>query len=517
MGRCAAEVGIERSSINHNSKPMQKIWKSGLVALAVAVAVGGATYSFFSDTETSTGNTFTAGAIDLTVDSQQHYNNAVCVAGLWQLEPSATATVPQYPVIGSACDGTWAATNLGAQKFFNFTDVKPGDSGEDTISLHVDSNDAFACVDIDITKNDDVSTVDPETDAGDVAENALNNFDGELAQNLNFFAWADTGLTPGLQGSNVDTAEGDNIWQANELPLFSNGVGSASDVLGGRTYRLADAGTGALAGGSTSYIGLAWCAGNMTAAAGVITCDGSTMGNVAQTDSLVANVAFRVEQARNNPNFSCSRVVRRGDLETTSALAAKLNSKWFFYNDTNDTVMTLNQFSGLGGVNDIVAGPASVGAAQMTLDTGVNPRYNIATYKYADVKLSDIGSLKYRINDVNPSNGTPFLNFNIDFNNSDTWQNRLVQVPTGLVANTWTTVDALAGSWTYSGANWPAPNAQPGTTPKTWAQILADYPSAETRSTDSWFGVRVGQPGPAADTGYVDWIDFDGEITDFEN
>ncbi|QQR79177.1 MAG: hypothetical protein IPJ68_02795 [Candidatus Moraniibacteriota bacterium] len=513
---------------------MQKIWKSGLVALAVAVAVGGATYSFFSDTETSTGNTFTAGAIDLTVDSQQHYNNAVCVAGLWQLEPSATATVPQYPVIGSACDGTWAATNLGAQKFFNFADVKPGDSGEDTISLHVDSNDAFACVDIDITKNDDVSTVDPETDAGDAVENAGNNFDGELAQNLNFFAWADTGTTPGLQGSNVDTAEGDNIWQANELPLFSNGVGSASDVLGGRTYRLADAGTGALAGGSTSYIGLAWCAGNMTAAAGVITCDGSTMGNVAQTDSLVANVAFRVEQARNNPNFSCSRVVRQGDLaESLPELIAAPNS-WLFHNDSNDAafIMTTNQFAGTGGANEIVAGPDTVGAARFVLDNGTdplyigtnigNPRYNIATYKYKDVKLSDIGSLKYRIYDASASSQTPYLHFNVDFNNSDTWQRRLVQVPTGVAVNTWTTVDALAGNWTYSGPTWPVglvdiTGTTPGTTSRTWADVLANYPNAETRSTDSFFGVRVGHPGPIGETSFVDWIEFDGEVTDFEN
>ncbi len=512
---------------------MGKIWKSSLVVLAVAVAAGGATYSFFSDSETSVGNTFTAGAIDLTVDSQQHYNNAVCVPNTqtetvgdywWQLESNKTASVPQYPVIGSPCDGTWAATNLGAQKFFNFADVKPGDSGENTISLHVDSNDAYACVDVDITKNDDVTTVDPETDAGDAVENALNNFDGELAQNLNFFAWADTGLTPGLQGSNVDVTEGDNIWQSVELPLFSNGVGSASDVLGGRTYTLADAGTGALVGGSTNYIGLAWCAGNMTAVGGVITCDGSTMGNVVQTDSLVANVAFRVEQARNNPNFSCARVVRRDDLAENLTELGAAPSSWLFWNDTNDTVMTLNQFSGTGGVNDIVAGPDSVGAAQMTLDTGVNPRYNIATYKYKDVKLSDIGSLKYRIYDDSVSSETPFLHFNVDFNNSDTWQRRLVMVPTGVTVDTWTTVDAINGGtalWTYSGNFWPAGGSETGTTPgttaKTWASILADYPNAETRSTDSFFGVRVGHPGPTGEQSFVDWIEFDGETTDFEN
>lgn len=507
---------------------MGKIWKSSLVVVAVAAAIGGATYSFFSDSETSMGNTFTAGAIDLTVDSEQHYNNAVCVPNTqaengywWQLAPNQTVTVPQYPVIGSPCDGSWSAANLGAQKFFNFADVKPGDSGENTISLHVDSNDAYACVDVDIVKNDDVSTVDPETDAADAVENALNNFDGELAQNLNFFAWADTGATPGLQGS-ADPAEGDNIWQANELPLFSNGVGSASDVLGGRTYTLADAGTGALAGGSTNYVGLAWCAGTMTAAAGVITCDGSTMGNVAQTDSLVANVAFRVEQARNNPNFSCARVVRSADLAENLTELTNAPASWLFYNDTNDTIMSLNQF-GPTGVNDIVAGPGSVGAAQMTLDNA-SARYNIATYKYKDVKLTDIGSLKYRIYDASASPETPFLHFNVDFNNSDTWQRRLVMVPTGVVANTWTTVDAINGGaalWTYSGAFWPAGGSETGTTPggtaKTWASILADYPNAETRSTDSFLGVRVGHPGPNGENGFVDWIEFDGEMTDFEN
>jgi hypothetical protein len=30
------------------------------------------------------------------------------------------------------------------------------------------------------------------------------------------------------------------------------------------------------------------------------------MGNVAQTDKAVADITFRVEQARNNPNFTCT-------------------------------------------------------------------------------------------------------------------------------------------------------------------------------------------------------------------
>jgi len=35
----------------------------------VALLIGGGTYAYFSDTETSTGNTFTAGTLDLTVGS----------------------------------------------------------------------------------------------------------------------------------------------------------------------------------------------------------------------------------------------------------------------------------------------------------------------------------------------------------------------------------------------------------------------------------------------------------------
>ncbi|NTV44256.1 MAG: hypothetical protein HGA67_00995 [Candidatus Yonathbacteria bacterium] len=292
----------------------RKIFMSIAAIVFVGGLAAGATGAFFSDTEKTTGNTFTAGAIDLTVDSTQHYNNAVCVtntdgAGTWQLaNPNAGPTVPQYPVIGSPCDGTWASANLGAQKFFNFTDVKPGDQGEDTISLHVDSNDAYACVDVDITKDDDVSTVDPETDAGDAVENPANNFDGELAHNITFFAWLDFGATPGFQGKDTDPTEGDNIWQANEASLFKNVSGPASDVLGGKTYTLADSSTGVLAGNATSFIGLAWCAGTITTPEpGTILCDGADMGNNTQTDSMVATVAFRVEQARNNPNFVCTR------------------------------------------------------------------------------------------------------------------------------------------------------------------------------------------------------------------
>lgn len=47
---------------------MKNIFKSLLVVVAVAAVAGGATYSYFSDTATISGNTFTAGTMDLKID-----------------------------------------------------------------------------------------------------------------------------------------------------------------------------------------------------------------------------------------------------------------------------------------------------------------------------------------------------------------------------------------------------------------------------------------------------------------
>lgn len=474
----------------------KKIVMSLSVIAAVSAAVIGGTGAFFSDTETSTGNTFTAGAIDLKVDSQQHYNGMICRLAdpgeetyegyQWQPEGDNTP-VPYYPAEGTPCGGTWELKDLEPtmDKFFNFSDVKPGDEGENTISLHVVNNDAWVCAEVSNLANNDNGLTEPEGDV-DVTDGAGN---GELQQNLVVTIWKD---------------DGDNIQEGGEPTLYTGAPQAGSWALYDSTT-----GNGPLASGDTGYLGVAWSLPLST-------------GNQVQTDSMAADVSFKVIQSRNNGDFVCGEeavVVTANDLAQSFGEVASNVSKWLFYNDTNDTVMTLNQFSGDGGVNDIVAGPGAVGAAQMTLHEAA-ARYNIATYKYKNVKLSDINSLKYRVYDDSASSETPYLHFNIDFFNTDTWQNRLVQVPTGVSVDTWTTVDALAGSWTYSGANWPAGLVNPvqlGSTPKTWAQILADYPNAETRSTDSFFGVRVGHPGPDNETGFVDWIEFDGETTDFEN
>jgi hypothetical protein len=75
------------------------------------------------------------------------------------------------------------------------------------------------------------------------------------------------------------------------------------------SYTLADSTIGnPLPGGSDSDIGLAWCAGKqvINSDLNLIICDGTSMGNDTQTDTMEASVAFRVEQARNNGNFRCT-------------------------------------------------------------------------------------------------------------------------------------------------------------------------------------------------------------------
>jgi predicted ribosomally synthesized peptide with SipW-like signal peptide len=150
---------------------MKKILLSLSAIVFVAAAAAGATGAFFNDTETSTGNTFTAGAIDLKVDDTQHYNHMVCTlveqSYVWVAEVGFVPGPGHTPTPGSACNGTWTLTDLanGVQKFWNFTDVKPGDEGENTVSLHIDSNPAWACVDLNLTKNDDVDCTDPENEA----------------------------------------------------------------------------------------------------------------------------------------------------------------------------------------------------------------------------------------------------------------------------------------------------------------------------------------------------------------
>lgn len=245
-----------------------------VIGIVAAIAIGG-TVAFFSDTETSTGNTFTAGTLDLKIDSTCHYYQN------GQSVDCKDATDVSF--------GTWTLTDLedGVHKFFAFDDVKPGDYGEDTISLHVYDNDAWVCVTLGPFTNDDNGCTEPEASDGDTSCGPTG--EGELAQNLDFFIWEDNGKD-GLPGT-VDEGEGDNIWQKEWEEVLVEGP--LSYILEGVTWPIADSNTdGPLEESHTYYLGVGWSIS-------------SGVGNIIQSDSVSGNITFYIEQARNNPNFIC--------------------------------------------------------------------------------------------------------------------------------------------------------------------------------------------------------------------
>lgn len=304
---------------------MKKILLSLITIVCVGTLVGvGATGAFLSDSETSVGNTFTAGAIDLKVDNESYYNGNVCVEN-----PLAGANEPNqpywiwqgnapYPVPGTACTTSFELDDLDkGLLFFNFRDLKPDDEGEDTISLHVNNNDAYTCMDMTLTSNDDISSNEPELDTTDPPENPNDTWDGEIGDLVKMIWWVD---------------DGDNVLEEGES-LLNGGVKSIKDFFGGDnafSADLADATTnvwtnqpGPVIGGQDYYIAKAWCFGTMAENRVVqdnlgktgtngpmvrgtgISCDGKTLGNESQTDGATLDVAFRVVQARHNASYTC--------------------------------------------------------------------------------------------------------------------------------------------------------------------------------------------------------------------
>ena len=111
-----------------------------LISLGIFTLLIGGAIAYFTDTETSTGNKFVAGKLNLQIDNTCNYNGKVCANGYWGDTQEA-------------CSCTWSAKDLTNELFFNFLDVKPGDTGEDTVSIHVDDNPAWICAELYNVKN----------------------------------------------------------------------------------------------------------------------------------------------------------------------------------------------------------------------------------------------------------------------------------------------------------------------------------------------------------------------------
>jgi len=265
---------------------LQRVFLIGGLLTLVGLASTGA---LFSDLENSTSNVFATGGIDLQIDNSSWYNGEIHEATSWTL------------------------ADLTDQLFFNFTDLKPGDLSEDTISFHVNNNDHWLCANVELTESGENTINEPESAAGDTTDGV---WSGELDEHLEFIFWAD---------------DGDNVLEDNESILLNGKPDSLPQNPGtpGVTYAIADSTHNVysglpddpLPGDVPYYIGKAWCFGELTpapvaAGTGVnpgvnpgVTCDGSLETNISQTDTLKGNITFTAIQSRDLPDYVCGQPV----------------------------------------------------------------------------------------------------------------------------------------------------------------------------------------------------------------
>lgn len=273
-----------------------------IIVAAAAVAIGG-TMTYFSDTEISTMNVFAAESIDLKVDNICYYNNEECA--LYDF-----TTDGKYHWMGDPdkplCACTWELTDITDQLFFDFTDLKPGDFGEDVISLHIDS-DAWGKLTIDNLIDSDNGCAEPELSPvdPDCLDTQGPGGVGELRQNLLFRVWLDQGATPGFQGIYWDIGEGDNIYDSDFEPMFvvpdpidlpsetwylADGLSAAYDFYGCGEPGADCPGLtsdGHMAGDIIYYFGVGWQFP-------------ATTGNIAQGDTFVGDMTLQAVQYENN-------------------------------------------------------------------------------------------------------------------------------------------------------------------------------------------------------------------------
>ncbi len=254
------------------------------MSLAVIAAVGavviGGTTAYFSDSEESTGNTFTAGAIDLTLGGTfADFNGPVVLSG----------------------DGDTA--------LYEFNDLKPGDMGGGTFNLEVTSNDAYVCAKSTITATPENGVNDPEVKADDTF--ADGDSDGELQDYLQFATFYDAdnsgSYTPG-EPINVGQYDGDGNGLTS-AEFSAAGWVAVADTSAPNTWLIADN----LPTGTQQNAGMLYCFGDFETTGAlnnleVTGCDGSADYNDAQTDGVVGSIEFSAVQTRNNDEFSCAEM-----------------------------------------------------------------------------------------------------------------------------------------------------------------------------------------------------------------
>jgi len=270
----------------------KKIVIAGIGAIALlAAAVFGLTTAYFQDVEISAGNRFVAGDFDLLIDSDCTYNG----------------------VVQDFC--TWLEKDLDGELFFNFDDIKPSDTGEDTISFHIIDNDAWLCAEVGNLVNQDNGCRKPEQVIGDLTCGNPGIGEGELQDNILFTVWKDTDcdnvldagtghcvLVPGTPLPCETYNEAECINAAVNAGFCAWVPETAEQVLvqdkpaKAGYWAIADSTTGSpIPGDTTICYGVSWKVP-------------LAVSNIIQSDSVVGNLTFNAVQARGMSNFKCSEL-----------------------------------------------------------------------------------------------------------------------------------------------------------------------------------------------------------------
>lgn len=212
---------------------MKRILMSMMTMALVGALIGGGIYAYFNNVESSAGNDFATGNLNLTVDSED----------------------------------PWTSTKITA------SNMKPGDSGAVDCTLTNDGSLAGTLtanikdlVDSQGTCNEPECVDEGGTYSGG---SCSSNTPVNLSVKLDLVIWVDNGAGGGTAN--------DGVQDAGEQQLFS-GTLAAADAAGPWTV------TGGLSAGTTTYIGIAYSIAD-------------TVSNEIQDDSSTFTIEFSLVQA----------------------------------------------------------------------------------------------------------------------------------------------------------------------------------------------------------------------------
>ncbi|MFD1645257.1 choice-of-anchor W domain-containing protein [Haloarchaeobius litoreus] len=273
---------------------------AGLGTVGVAAAGAGlGTTALFNDREGFFGNTLTAGSLDLLLDYKATYDGPDGNVVLGQVPTPAEeqAWEDQFGGEIDYCseDGQALLINGTEIPVFELHDVKPGDSGEVTVSLHICDNPAWVTMSGSMYDNLENGQTEPElADEGDDVDGV-----GELADLIEVTMWYDPNCN--------------NVLDDGEVVLFEGSMADAFTALEAGIGLDGDASTpefDPVPGASTYCIGFYW---ELPV----------EVGNEVQTDSVSFDLVFDAEQSRHNPVVTTSQGEGFADLDDTSFARAR--------------------------------------------------------------------------------------------------------------------------------------------------------------------------------------------------